>query len=186
MSHDVNLFSRLYIASQARAVDMDNLFAYENHAWPPFLSSDGRLYSLKNPTWWIASKLLCLFMKMHPMWMPKYGWRGCSHALVHSLDPKMATERIRTFQSNTEKVFLPAIMRILEPVLWLDVIWDRYLEISLKTQAREDHGSGALMKVDKDVWTPCKLAKHSAKCSKQRQPIQASCQYNCSECLETY
>ena len=32
-------------------------------------------------------------------------------ALVHSLDPKMATERIRTFQGNTEKVILPAIMR---------------------------------------------------------------------------
>ena len=93
-------------------------------------------------------------MKMHPMWMPKYGWRGCLRALVHSLDPKMATERIRTFQSIAEKVFLPAIRRILEPVLWLDVIWDRYLEISLKTQAREEHGSGALMKVDKDVGLP--------------------------------
>ena len=43
MSHDVHLFSMLYIASQAREVDMDNFFAHENHPWPPSLSNNGKM-----------------------------------------------------------------------------------------------------------------------------------------------
>ena len=49
MAQDVNLFSRLYIASQGREVDMDNFFAHENHPWPPALSSSGKLKQHQSP-----------------------------------------------------------------------------------------------------------------------------------------
>ena len=35
LNSDVNLFSRLYIASETREVDINNFFTHENHAWPP-------------------------------------------------------------------------------------------------------------------------------------------------------
>ena len=41
LNSDVNLFSRLYIVSQAREVDMDNFFVHEYHPWPPSLASNG-------------------------------------------------------------------------------------------------------------------------------------------------
>ena len=41
LNSDVNLFSRLYIASHDREVDMDNFFAHENHPWPPSLATNG-------------------------------------------------------------------------------------------------------------------------------------------------
>lgn len=38
LQNEVQLFSRLYIASQSRAGDMDIFFSHENQAWPPSLA----------------------------------------------------------------------------------------------------------------------------------------------------
>ena len=40
---DCNLFSRLYLACQARYGDVDQFFSHENHACPPSLSRGGKL-----------------------------------------------------------------------------------------------------------------------------------------------
>ena len=43
MKGDCNLFSRLYLACQARDGDVDQFFSHENHAGPPSLSQGGKL-----------------------------------------------------------------------------------------------------------------------------------------------
>ena len=40
---DCRLFSNLYIASQSRAGDLDNLFAHENRDFPVLLSEYGKI-----------------------------------------------------------------------------------------------------------------------------------------------
>ena len=151
MAQDVNLFSRLYIASQGREVDMDNFFAHENHPWPPALSSSGKLNTTSKSDLIHCLKSEVPFYDIAPEVDAKV---VDGAALVHSLDPKNATERVKTFQDYAENIFLPKILRMLEPVLRLDLVWDRYLENSLKTQTREDRGSGTLMKVGKDFRLP--------------------------------
>ena len=44
LKSDYGLVSRLYIASQFREADTKELFAHENHAWPPSLSEQGKLH----------------------------------------------------------------------------------------------------------------------------------------------
>ena len=43
LNNDVNLFSRMYIACQAREGDMDSL-THENYPWPPALASNGIMH----------------------------------------------------------------------------------------------------------------------------------------------
>ena len=43
LKNDCSLFSRLYIASQIRSGDLDELFQHENQAYPPALSQMGKL-----------------------------------------------------------------------------------------------------------------------------------------------
>ena len=43
MKSDYNLFSRRYLACQARYGDVDQFFSHENHACPPSLSQGGKL-----------------------------------------------------------------------------------------------------------------------------------------------
>ena len=62
-----------------------------------------------------------------------------------------AKERIATFKDYTDFIFIPSIKRMLEPVLRLDVVWDIYLENSLKSQTRLNRGSGAPIKMEKDT-----------------------------------
>ena len=43
LKSDYSLFSKLFISSQVRDVDLDEFFAHENHPWPPSLSQHGKL-----------------------------------------------------------------------------------------------------------------------------------------------
>ena len=45
MKSNISLFSRLYIANQRRAGDLDTFFSHENSSVPPSLSKDGMLRS---------------------------------------------------------------------------------------------------------------------------------------------
>ena len=85
MSHDVSLYSRLYIASQAREVDMDNLFAHKNHKCPPALSFNGRMHSAKKSELIKKFKTIVAFHETAPVVDAKI---IDGAALVHSLDPK--------------------------------------------------------------------------------------------------
>ena len=57
-------------------------------------------------------------------------------AIVNMLRPGTA----KTFQDYAADVFLPYINTQLQYVTRLDIVWDRYVEESLKTHARSKRG----------------------------------------------
>ena len=72
-------------------------------------------------------------------------------AIVHLLPSK----DVRTnFNDYEEHVFMPYIRRRLHKVKRLDVVWDRYIEKSLKQGMRESRGSGERRRVTKTTPLP--------------------------------
>ena len=59
-------------------------------------------------------------------------------ALVHILKPGIA----KTFDNYYCDVFVPHIIRWLERVIRIDVVWDVYVDGSLKTSTRQKRGMG--------------------------------------------
>lgn len=169
LNSDVNLFSRLYIASQTRESDMDNFFAHENHPWPPSLASNGIMHST------CKSDLIQCLESVAPFQdsVPDVDAKIVDGAaLVHSLEPKKsnAKEPITTFKDYADYVFIPSVKRMVEPVLRLDVVWDTYKENSLKQQARQNRGSGTPMKIEKDTKLPANW-KNFLRCDKNKESL---------------
>uniref|UniRef100_UPI00358E697A uncharacterized protein n=1 Tax=Myxine glutinosa TaxID=7769 RepID=UPI00358E697A len=54
---------------------------------------------------------------------------------------------IKTFQEYATQVFLPYVKAQLRNVMRIDIIWDVYLDESLKTTARENRGKGVRRRV---------------------------------------
>ena len=151
LQNDVQLFSRMYISCQSRESDMDAFFAHENHAWPPSLASNGIMHHTSK-----SDLLECLEpLVPHPESIPKVDVKIIDGAaLVHMLDPHKSSIPIRTFRDYSQLVFLPYIKHILRDVVRVDVVWDIYKENSLKTQTRQDRGSGNHIRVDNTTKIP--------------------------------
>ena len=110
---------------------MDNFFAHENHPWPPSLASNWIMHST------CKSNLIECLESVAPFQItPPFSDAKIidGAALVHCLDPKksIVKERLVTFKDYADYVFIPSIKKMLEPVLRLDVVWDTYIENSLK------------------------------------------------------
>ena len=124
---DVNLFARMYISCQSRERDMEVFFQHENHPWPPIRIADNK------------SDIL---LKLEPMQLSQTNI-PCTDvkivdgsALVQSLDPA-ENGRLEDFLDYAEKVSLPNIKRKLEMCSRCDIIFDVYVETSLKRHTRE-------------------------------------------------
>ena len=72
-------------------------------------------------------------------------------AIVHLLPPKDVRTNINDY---AEHVFMPYIRQRLQNVKRLDVVWDRYIEKSLKQGMRESRGSGERRRVTKTTPLP--------------------------------
>ena len=153
LHRDVNLFSRLYIASQTRDSDMDDFFAHENHPWPPSLASNGIMHSSKK------SDLMDCLESMSPTVdsEPKVDVIIIDGAaLLHNFDPKKSQTNapVNTFADYSEQVFIPYIEKRLRNVYRIDIIWDVYIEKCLKSQTRKNRASGAPIRVELDTKIP--------------------------------
>ena len=140
LKSDCTLFSRLYIATQIRHGDLDNIFKHENHACPPSLSLLGKLrFGTKSDLVECLEKL-CTSCGEAPV------------AEVIILDGAAILKMlkpidVKTFQDYATHVFLPFIKAQLRNVTRIDIIWDVYLEDSLKSTAREILGRGIRRRV---------------------------------------
>ena len=91
MKSDINLFSRMYIACQSRAGDMEKFFRHENHRWPPALAHNGNMRGSENKS--------DILMKLEPFASKVDDVLGVEmkaidgSTLTHSLDPRRETER---------------------------------------------------------------------------------------------
>ena len=118
---------------------MDAFFVHEDHAWPQSLASNGIIHHTSK-----SDLLECLEpLAPQPESIPKVDVRIIDGAaLVHMLDPHKSSIPIRTFRDYSQLVFLPYIKHMLQDVVRVDVVWDIYKKNSLKTQTRQDRGSG--------------------------------------------
>jgi len=139
LKEDVHLFSRLFIISTARDLDLKEFFKYENEKFPPSLSVKGMLRpGFKAPLTEILEKLVTSDV-------PKPS--NCSGvvfdgaALVHLVKPKPNTI---SFKNYCDIQLKPYLMRVANEVQAkrIDVAWDMYDGKSLKSNTRENRGTG--------------------------------------------
>lgn len=133
-----------------RQGNIEEFFAHENQAHPPSISKYGELRlgvksellkSLENlstvPTATASPVVDALLID--------------GAALVNMLKPSGAC---KTFSDYAELVYLPHIKSQLQKVKRLDVIWDRYIDDSLKAHTRSKRGQGIRRRVKPDVRLP--------------------------------
>ena len=135
LKNDVTLFARLYIGCQTRDGNLEEFFRRENQQCPPALSDGGRLY--------LGSKsdlLVCLEGHAEPQSeAPTVTAVVLDGAvIVQMLKPGTA----KTFEEYAQQVFTPYVVRQLQHVSRLDLVWDSYIADSLKASTREQRGKG--------------------------------------------
>ena len=140
LKNDVALFARLYIGCQTRDGNLDEFFRHENQQYPPALSDGGRLY--------LGSKsdlLVCLEghaeLQSEAPTLTAVVLDGA--VIVHMLKPGTA----KTFGEYAQQVFIPYVVRQLQHVSRLDLVWDSYRADSLKASTREQRGKGVRRRV---------------------------------------
>ena len=148
---DVDLFSRLYISCQVREGDLDAFFEHENHAWPPALAENNTMCQGTKSD--LTSCLEALVER--PQRSPEVDARIIDGAaLVHVLDPKKATVQVKTFKDYASQVFVPHVLRQLQSVKRLDVVWDCYHPDSLKAHSRQCRGEDDTLQVADNTRLP--------------------------------
>ena len=123
---------------------MDAFFEHENHAWPPSLASNGIMDQTSK------SDLMEYFQYVVPKseYVPDVDVKiADGAALVHILDPKKSQISVKTIHDYSQLVLLPYIERMLQDVVRIDIVWDTYMEDSLKAQTRMNRGSGNHLRV---------------------------------------
>lgn len=130
-----HLFSQLYIACQVRDSNLDEFFMHENTAFPPSLSKNG------NPRSGNKADLTGCLRELVTEADGKRIEAECiildGAAIVNMLKPNGAS----TFREYATKEFSTFIKNQLVSTNRLDIVWDVYIENSLKLSARTKRGS---------------------------------------------
>eukprot|EP00058_Branchiostoma_floridae_P011619 XP_002597107.1 hypothetical protein BRAFLDRAFT_76362 [Branchiostoma floridae] len=135
LRNESSLFARLYISCQTREGDLDNFFSHENHPFPPSLSSYGNLRLGKK-----SDLMTCLETATSTRHV-----RPDSDASI--LDGAVIVNMLRpgvckTFGEYATKIFVPYIQREQEQTRRVDIVWDQYIDNSLKAQTRDKRAVG--------------------------------------------
>ena len=135
LKDDCSLFSRLYIACQTREGNLEDFFKHENQPWPPSLSNMGEMRSGNK------ADLLAQLERgiSSPSERPKVTALLLDGAMIVQMLP---TGTSKTFQDYIDSVFLPYISKQLKHVDRLDIVWDVYIQDSLKAATRDKRGKG--------------------------------------------
>ena len=146
---DCQLFSRLYIGCQNRDGSLSEFFAHENQACPPSISDCGKLRQTAK-----APLVSCLesFCEATPN-EPEVTVVVLDGAAVVHFNPPGSS---KTFGEYGENVIAKYVKRWLIKVSRVDLVWDSYIENSLKSSTREKRGSGARNRVLPFVQIPRK------------------------------
>lgn len=138
LKEDCALFGRLYVACQNRDGNIEEFFTYENQPWPPSLSQMGKLRSGNK-----SDLVKCLPKSLKDKVDAPDAVILDGAVVVQMLPPSTAS----TFEEYFNEVFGPYILRHLEAAARVDVVFDVYLDRSLKQSIREKRGSGQRRKV---------------------------------------
>lgn len=143
LKSNLNMFAQLYVALQNREGDMDEFFSHEVQSFPPALSEYGniRLPSSKSDLLKCLKPSSCCDNDAVPRHFDCKILDGS--VVVHSLP----TVEASTFDDYAVKVFIPHIQQQLQTCQRIDIVWDTYLQDSLKNATREHRGQGTRRKV---------------------------------------
>ena len=134
LKNDCSLYSKLYIACQAREGNLEEFFRYENQPFPPSLSVSGKLRHGKK------SELIDCLQTASQHTKAVVDLKTIDGAAaVHIFTP---TTACKTFQDYADKVFLQLDRKEIKNVKCKAIVLDRYVENSLKDDARESRGRG--------------------------------------------
>ena len=138
LKNDCYLFSSLYISCQRCDGDLDEFSLHENQACPPSLSSMGKL--------WLGAKSDIVSCLENLTTMTDAVEKPTADAVivdgaatVNMLKPST----LQTFSDYVSKVLLPYITKQLQGVRRLDVVWDKYVQGSLKAYTCSTRGKGS-------------------------------------------
>ena len=122
-------------------------FAHEIQSFPPSLSDFGKLHLAGTK----SELLQCLEQPGQSEPPSTYDCKILDGAvIVHCLP----TIRVSTFDEYASDVFLPYLQKQLQDTKRLDVVWDTYIEDSLKESTREKRGQGVRRKVSGQTKLP--------------------------------
>ena len=134
LKSDCRLFSKLYIACQAREGNPEEFFKHENSASPPALSCNGKMRTVQK-----SELIACVEVNttLERLSVDAVFLDGA--AIVNML----SSGKCKTFKEYAETVFLPYVINYrAQNVKRIDLVWDRYLENSLKQGTPEARGTG--------------------------------------------
>lgn len=145
LKEDCALFGRLYIACQNRDGDIEEFFQFENQPWPPSLSQLGKLRSGTK-----SDLVKCL---------PTPSNSKIENATAVILDGAVVVQMLlpstaSTFHDYFDEIFGPYVLRHLETASRVDIVFDVYINGSLKQSTREKRGSGQRRKVTSSTRIP--------------------------------
>ena len=142
----VALFFRLHIACQARERNLEELFKQENSSSLLALSCNEKMHTGQKSDLITCIEVNTAFERPSVDAVVLDG-----AAIVNMLPPGKCT----TFKDYKEAGFLPYIISYCtQNVKGIDLVWDRYLENSLKQGTREVRGTGTCRHVCDDAAIP--------------------------------
>ena len=142
----VALFFRLHIACQARERNLEELFKHENSSSLLALSCNEKMRTGQKSDLITCIEVNTAFERPSVDAVVLDG-----AAIVNMLPPGKCT----TFKDYKEAGFLPYIISYCtQNVKGIDLVWDRYLENSLKQGTREVRGTGTCRHVCDDAAIP--------------------------------
>ena len=141
MKSDCALFARLYISCQTRDGDLDKFFKHENQGCPPSLSHVGKRRLPKKK----YELTECLEANT------TRGTEAPSAIDATIIDGAAVVNMIKpgtkTFSGYAEQSFLPHVKTQLRHVKCVDIVWDEYVENSLKATTRSYREAGVRRRV---------------------------------------
>lgn len=141
LKNDCALFFQLYIACQSRDGALDDFFKHENQPWPPSLADKAELRQGVKAD---LVKCLARYASSLPSQHPDMEVLLIDGAVaVQMLNPGSA----KTFQEYADNVFNPYILNKIQDIKRLDIVWDVYIDGSLRKVARDHRGKGTRRKV---------------------------------------
>ena len=136
------LFARLYISCQSRDGDLDEFFKHENQSCPPSLSNLGKLRLPRKK----LELVECLQANVNLQSSMPTDINTIiidAAAIVNMTKPGVE----KTFSGYAEKSFLPFIEAQLCHADQVDIVWDEYIQNSLKATTRSHRGTGVRRRV---------------------------------------
>ncbi|KAK3915994.1 Putative aryl-alcohol dehydrogenase AAD10 [Frankliniella fusca] len=139
LKSEVQLFSRLFIVSTARSLNLDEFFEYENQHAFPSLSLDGSLRGGDK------AKLMSILEELIPP--PKKQFSNKADGvvfdgavLVHSVKPPPTMKTFEEYSDHLNTNVSQICGRL--TARRCDVVWDMYDASSIKSHTREQRGLG--------------------------------------------